>query len=73
MSKSEHNPAELQEALEEGEEGSLVGRELKEEVLPSPRLIHPNQVLKVLEAFVMGLKNPRCAVMLEGLPETRGH
>ncbi|XP_073905430.1 dynein regulatory complex protein 1 isoform X2 [Castor canadensis] len=59
VSKSEHNPAELQEALEEGEEGSLVGRELKEEVLPSPRLIHPNQVLKVLEAFVMGLKNPR--------------
>nr|XP_020039222.1 dynein regulatory complex protein 1 isoform X2 [Castor canadensis] len=59
VSKSEHNPAELQEALEEGEEGSLVGRELKEEVPPSPRLIHPNQVLKVLEAFVMGLKNPR--------------
>ncbi|XP_054422314.1 dynein regulatory complex protein 1 [Pteronotus mesoamericanus] len=38
------------------EKGSPVA---EEEVPSSPRLIHPNDVLKVLEAFVMGLKKPR--------------
>nr|XP_023406286.1 dynein regulatory complex protein 1 [Loxodonta africana] len=31
----------------------------KQEVQSSPRLIHPNDVLKALEAFVMGLNKPR--------------
>ncbi|XP_045700562.1 dynein regulatory complex protein 1 isoform X2 [Phyllostomus hastatus] len=31
----------------------------EEEPPPSPRLIHPNDVLKILEAFVMGLRKPR--------------
>ncbi|XP_014637307.1 PREDICTED: dynein regulatory complex protein 1 [Ceratotherium simum simum] len=45
----------------EGEEEEiLVEGELEEkETPPSPRLIHPNDVLKILEAFVMGLKKPR--------------
>lgn len=45
-------------------------REPEEKEAPdSPRLIHPNAVLKILEAFVMGLKKPRWGVVLEGLPE----
>ncbi|XP_048660911.1 dynein regulatory complex protein 1 [Marmota marmota marmota] len=48
------------ESLEGEEEESFVGRELEEkEAPPSPKLIHPNEVLKVLEAFVLGLKKPR--------------
>uniref|UniRef100_A0A8C9QHX7 Dynein regulatory complex protein 1 n=1 Tax=Spermophilus dauricus TaxID=99837 RepID=A0A8C9QHX7_SPEDA len=48
------------ESMEGEEEESFVGRELEEkEAPPSPKLIHPNEVLKVLEAFVMGLKKPR--------------
>lgn len=52
-------PAE-QPDLEGKEEESLVEREPEEKEAPaSPRLIHPNAVLKILEAFVMGLKKPR--------------
>ncbi|KAF6321034.1 dynein regulatory complex subunit 1 [Rhinolophus ferrumequinum] len=41
-------------------EESLVEREPEEKEAPaSPRLIHPNAVLKILGAFVMGLKKPR--------------
>ncbi|XP_066864042.1 dynein regulatory complex protein 1 [Kogia breviceps] len=41
-------------------EGSLVEREPQEkQPPPSPRLIHPNDVLKILEAFVTGLRKPR--------------
>lgn len=62
-------PAE-QPDLEGKEEESLVEREPEEKEAPaSPRLIHPNAVLKILEAFVMGLKKPRWVVVLEGLPE----
>lgn len=47
--------------LERQKEESLVGGEPEEkEVPPSPMLIHPNDVLKILEAFVMGLRKPRC-------------
>ncbi|XP_012905893.1 dynein regulatory complex protein 1 isoform X1 [Mustela putorius furo] len=46
--------------LEEQEEESLVEGEPEEkEAPPSRRLIHPNDVLKILEAFVMGLKKPK--------------
>uniref|UniRef100_A0A8C7AZC2 Dynein regulatory complex protein 1 n=1 Tax=Neovison vison TaxID=452646 RepID=A0A8C7AZC2_NEOVI len=46
--------------LEEQKEESLVEGEPEEkEAPPSPRLIHPNDVLKILEAFVMGLKKPK--------------
>ncbi|XP_067559600.1 dynein regulatory complex protein 1 [Pseudorca crassidens] len=41
-------------------EGSLVDREPQEkQPPPCPRLIHPNDVLKILEAFVTGLRKPR--------------
>ncbi|XP_074251370.1 dynein regulatory complex protein 1 isoform X2 [Saimiri boliviensis] len=54
---------ELAERTEmEGEkEESLVEeeKEEEEETPPSPWVIHPNDVLKILEAFVMGLKKPR--------------
>ncbi|KAF5913011.1 hypothetical protein HPG69_008962 [Diceros bicornis minor] len=67
-SPSSQEPTSLISALEpaeqidrEGEEEeSLVEGETEEkETPPSPRLIHPNDVLKILEAFVMGLKKPR--------------
>ncbi|XP_032722895.1 dynein regulatory complex protein 1 isoform X2 [Lontra canadensis] len=46
--------------LEEQKEESLVEGEPEEkEAPPSPSLIHPNDVLKILEAFVMGLKKPK--------------
>ncbi|XP_004394960.1 PREDICTED: dynein regulatory complex protein 1 [Odobenus rosmarus divergens] len=46
--------------LEGQKEESLVEGEPEEkEAPPSSRLIHPNDVLKILEAFVMGLKKPR--------------
>ncbi|XP_045835999.1 dynein regulatory complex protein 1 isoform X1 [Meles meles] len=46
--------------LEEQKEESLVeGEQEEKEAPPSPSLIHPNDVLKILEAFVMGLKKPR--------------
>ncbi|XP_008593179.1 PREDICTED: dynein regulatory complex protein 1-like, partial [Galeopterus variegatus] len=60
-----------QTELEGGKEESLVDGEPEEEgepeekveqekeIPPSPRLIHPNDVLKILEAFVKGLKKPR--------------
>ncbi|XP_037384256.1 dynein regulatory complex protein 1 [Talpa occidentalis] len=55
-----------QEAEEEEEEGeSHVGVEPGEqEAPPSPWLIHPNDVLRILEAFVMGLRKPRVRQML---------
>ncbi|OWK10023.1 DRC1 [Cervus elaphus hippelaphus] len=41
-------------------EGSLVdGKSQEKEPPPSPKLIHPNDVLKILEAFVMGLRKPK--------------
>ena len=43
----------------QGEKESLE----EEEAPSSPRLIHPNDVLKILEAFVMGLRKPRWAVV----------
>uniref|UniRef100_A0A8C9DFN0 Dynein regulatory complex protein 1 n=1 Tax=Prolemur simus TaxID=1328070 RepID=A0A8C9DFN0_PROSS len=49
-------------AMEGEQEEDLVEEEEQEEGLespPSPWLIHPNDVLKILEAFVMGLKKPR--------------
>lgn len=59
--------------LQGEKEGSLVDREPQEkQPPPSPRLIHPNDVLKILEAFVTGLRKPRWAVLLEGLPENWG-
>ncbi|XP_045405167.1 dynein regulatory complex protein 1 [Lemur catta] len=47
--------------MEGEQEEDLVEEEEQEEGLspPSPWLIHPNDVLKILEAFVMGLKKPR--------------
>ncbi|XP_007470863.1 PREDICTED: dynein regulatory complex protein 1 isoform X1 [Lipotes vexillifer] len=46
--------------LQGEKEGSLVEREPQEkQPPPSPRLIHPNDVLKILEAFVTGLRKPR--------------
>ncbi|XP_058282895.1 dynein regulatory complex protein 1 isoform X2 [Hylobates moloch] len=44
---------EKEESLVEGE------KEEEEETPPCPWVIHPNDVLKILEAFVMGLKKPR--------------
>ncbi|XP_055107517.2 dynein regulatory complex protein 1 isoform X2 [Symphalangus syndactylus] len=44
---------EKEESLVEG------GKEEEEETPPCPWVIHPNDVLKILEAFVMGLKKPR--------------
>uniref|UniRef100_A0A3Q1MCB7 Dynein regulatory complex protein 1 n=1 Tax=Bos taurus TaxID=9913 RepID=A0A3Q1MCB7_BOVIN len=41
-------------------ERSLVdGKSQEKEPPPSPKLIHPNDVLKILEAFVMSLRKPR--------------
>ena len=48
------------------------GKSQEKEPPPSPKLIHPNDVLKILEAFVMGLRKPRWAVVLEGLAEKWG-
>ena len=62
----------LQEPLDlrAEKEGSLVdGKSQEKEPPPSPKLIHPNDVLKILEAFVMSLRKPRWAVVLEVLPE----
>ena len=62
----------LQEPLDlrAEKEGRLVdGKSQEKEPLSSPKLIHPNDVLKILEAFVMGLRKPRSAVVLEGLSE----
>ncbi|XP_011805651.1 PREDICTED: dynein regulatory complex protein 1 [Colobus angolensis palliatus] len=44
---------EKEESLVEGE------KEEEEETPPYPWVIHPNDVVKILEAFVMGLKKPR--------------
>ncbi|XP_036027034.1 dynein regulatory complex protein 1 isoform X5 [Onychomys torridus] len=55
-----------------GDNESLVDRMLKEkEDLSSPRLIHPNDVLKILEAFVMGLKKPKYAAARDTRPVLR--
>ena len=52
----------LQEPLDlrAEKEGRLVdGKSQEKEPPSSPKLIHPNDVLKILEAFVMGLRKPR--------------
>lgn len=59
VSKSEVDSMVLPEDLPEDDNESLVSKELREESLASPKLIHPNDVLKILEAFVMGLKKPK--------------
>ncbi|XP_039743556.1 dynein regulatory complex protein 1 isoform X5 [Pteropus medius] len=43
----------------EGEESPVEKEPEEKEVPHSPRLIHSNDVLKILKAFVMGLKKPR--------------
>ncbi|CAH6786892.1 dynein regulatory complex protein 1 [Phodopus roborovskii] len=58
VSKSEVESIE-QEALQGGDKESLVDKELRDEGLSSPMLIHPNDVLKILEAFVMGLNKSK--------------
>lgn len=61
VSKSDGDPTELEDQ-QGSDNGSLVGRELGEqENLSSPMLIHPNDVLKILDAFVTGLKKPKDA------------
>ncbi|XP_045142522.1 dynein regulatory complex protein 1 [Echinops telfairi] len=51
-------------SLEAGKKENIPEEEQEEkEPPPSPRLIHPNDVLKVLEAFVMGLNRPRDSYM----------
>ena len=62
VSKSEQEPPE-QEDLQEGDNESVAVRELEQEDLSSPMFIHPNDVLKILEAFVTGLKKPKYAVV----------
>lgn len=56
---------EAEQTALEGEESLVEGEQREKESPPSPKLIHPNEVLKVLEAFVMGLRKPRWAVILE--------
>ncbi|XP_006046283.3 dynein regulatory complex protein 1 isoform X2 [Bubalus bubalis] len=59
--QTHHSPS-SQEPLDLGaeKEGSLVdGKSQEKEPPPSPKLIHPNDVLKILEAFVMSLRKPR--------------
>ncbi|KAL1783680.1 dynein regulatory complex protein 1 [Sigmodon hispidus] len=59
LSKSELDSTDL-EALQGADDESCMNRELREkEGMSSPRLIHPNDVLKILEAFVMGMKKPK--------------
>ncbi|EAX00688.1 CG10958-like, isoform CRA_a [Homo sapiens] len=66
--RSELELAEQTEMEGEKEESLVEGeKEEEEETPPSPWVIHPNDVLKILEAFVMGLKKPRWAAGLEGL------
>ncbi|XP_045045179.1 dynein regulatory complex protein 1 isoform X2 [Desmodus rotundus] len=58
---SSQERASLTSALEPAEQLDPQGEKesLEEEEAPSsPRLIHPNDVLKILEAFVMGLRKP---------------
>ncbi|KAK2509640.1 hypothetical protein MC885_012645, partial [Smutsia gigantea] len=55
-------PAEQAEQMDlkgEEEESLVEGEQEGKETPASPILIHPNDVLKILEAFVMGLKKPR--------------
>ncbi|KAF6103075.1 dynein regulatory complex subunit 1 [Phyllostomus discolor] len=60
---SSQERASLALSLDSGKQLDLQGEEeespKEEEPPPSPRLIHPNDVLKILEAFVMGLRKPR--------------
>uniref|UniRef100_A0A8C6D4B7 Dynein regulatory complex protein 1 C-terminal domain-containing protein n=1 Tax=Moschus moschiferus TaxID=68415 RepID=A0A8C6D4B7_MOSMO len=55
-SPSSQEPLDLR-AEKEGRLGD--GKSQEKEPPPSPKLIHPNDVLKILEAFVMGLRKPR--------------
>ncbi|XP_004582710.2 dynein regulatory complex protein 1 [Ochotona princeps] len=50
---------EAEQTALEGEESLVEGEQREKESPPSPKLIHPNEVLKVLEAFVIGLRKPR--------------
>ncbi|XP_064220332.1 dynein regulatory complex protein 1 isoform X1 [Aotus nancymaae] len=57
--ESELELAERTEMQGEKEESLVEGKKEKEKTPASPWVIHPNDVLKILEAFVMGLKKPR--------------
>ena len=57
---SAQEPGEQTDLEGQKEESLVEGEPEEKEAPPSPRLIHPNDVLKILEAFVMGLKKPRC-------------
>uniref|UniRef100_A0A8C5YF15 Dynein regulatory complex protein 1 n=1 Tax=Microcebus murinus TaxID=30608 RepID=A0A8C5YF15_MICMU len=61
--QKEEEEEQEEDLVEEGvqEESQVEEGEQQEEkkTLPSPWLIHPNDVLKILEAFVMSLKKPR--------------
>ncbi|KAI5125257.1 Dynein Regulatory Complex Protein 1 [Manis pentadactyla] len=52
-------PAEHRDFEGEAEESLVEGEQEGKETPASPILIHPNDVLKILEAFVMALKKPR--------------
>lgn len=52
-------PAEHRDFEGEVEESLVEGEQEGKETPASPILIHPNDVLKILEAFVMALKKPR--------------
>uniref|UniRef100_A0AAA9SZJ3 Dynein regulatory complex protein 1 n=1 Tax=Bos taurus TaxID=9913 RepID=A0AAA9SZJ3_BOVIN len=59
--QTHHSPS-SQEPLDlraEKERSLVDGKSQEKEPPPSPKLIHPNDVLKILEAFVMSLRKPR--------------
>ncbi|XP_047602643.1 dynein regulatory complex protein 1 isoform X2 [Lutra lutra] len=56
---SGQEPGEQVDLKEQKEESLVEGEPEEKEAPPSPSLIHPNDVLKILEAFVMGLKKPK--------------
>ncbi|XP_019826141.2 dynein regulatory complex protein 1 [Bos indicus] len=59
--QTHHSPS-SQEPLDlraEKERSLVDGKSQEKEPPPSPKLIHPNNVLKILEAFVMSLRKPR--------------
>ncbi|KAM4866670.1 dynein regulatory complex protein 1 [Thomomys bottae] len=56
---SDREASAREEASTEEEEGGLLVEDAERQTSISPELIHPNDVLKILEAFVMGLNKPR--------------
>ncbi|XP_048209240.1 dynein regulatory complex protein 1 isoform X2 [Perognathus longimembris pacificus] len=58
LEPSEREVSAREASAEEGE-GTLLGEDAEEQPSVSSQLIHPNDVLKILEAFVMGLNKPR--------------